>query len=267
MTDLQFLKLGGSLITDKNNPHTARPDVLARLAGEIAAARQADPRLCLLLGHGSGSFGHVPAHRYGTRHGVHDAAQWLGFVEVWREARALNELVAQALSAAGLPVIAFPPSATITAADGAVQAWDLTPLRSALQAGLIPLVFGDVVFDTQRGGTILSTEDLFNHLARALHPARIHIAGIEPGVWADYPHNTHITDRITPRRFTDTAGSLHGSAAVDVTGGMREKVEQMLALTALDRGLRVTIFSGLVPGAVRQALLGAFPGTLIAPDD
>ena len=36
--ELVFVKLGGSVITDKTQPETARPEVIARLAGEIAAA-------------------------------------------------------------------------------------------------------------------------------------------------------------------------------------------------------------------------------------
>ncbi len=64
---LTFLKLGGSLITDKDSPHTARPEILRRLADEIVAARQSNPAMQLLIGHGSGSFGHMPAKKYGTR--------------------------------------------------------------------------------------------------------------------------------------------------------------------------------------------------------
>ena len=62
-----FLKLGGSLITDKHTPRTPRPDVLARLMQEITEARAARPGMRIVLGHGSGSFGHVEAKRYGTR--------------------------------------------------------------------------------------------------------------------------------------------------------------------------------------------------------
>ena len=61
MPELIFLKLGGSLLTDKTRPQALRPDVLGRLAGEIAAALAARPALWLLIGHGSGSFGHVAA--------------------------------------------------------------------------------------------------------------------------------------------------------------------------------------------------------------
>ena len=65
-----FLKLGGSLITDKARPETPRLDVLRRLVNEIAEARQAAPTLRLLIGHGSGSFGHAAAARHATHLGA-----------------------------------------------------------------------------------------------------------------------------------------------------------------------------------------------------
>jgi Predicted archaeal kinase len=107
----------------------------------------------LLIGHGAGSFGHVPAKKYGTRQGVHTPQEWLGFAEVWKEAAALNRLTTDALLAAGLPVVSFSPCASVTARDGKVEVWELYPIRSALEAGLVPLVFGDVIFDRQRGGS------------------------------------------------------------------------------------------------------------------
>ena len=85
-----FLKLGGSLITHKDQPETARLDVLARLAGEIAEARRTFPEMRLLVGHGSGSFGHPMAARHGTHLG---GDNWTGFAEVWRSANRLNRLV------------------------------------------------------------------------------------------------------------------------------------------------------------------------------
>jgi isopentenyl phosphate kinase len=176
--NLFFLKLGGSLITDKTHPHTPRLEVLARLAGEIAAARQANPAMKLLIGHGSGSFGHVPASIYGTRQGVHTSEEWQGFIEVWKEAAALNHIVVEALFSVGLPAIALPASAGVVTSDGQVSAWNLAPLFSALQAGLLPVIYGDVIFDQRRGGTILSTEDLFEYLAPQLHPQRLLLAGL-----------------------------------------------------------------------------------------
>ena len=266
---LTFLKLGGSLITDKDTPHSARPEVLARLAGEIAQARAERPDLPLILGHGSGSFGHVPAQKYGTRQGVTGPQGWQGFVEVWREARALNHIVVEALNASGLPVLAFPPSAAVIASGGKPARWDLAPLRAALEAGLIPLVNGDAIFDEKIGGTILSTEDLFIFLARRLHPRRILLAGREEGVWADFPARTQLISRISRANFSRVAGQVGGSASVDVTGGMLEKVSSMLALSVSEqkRGgasdFYAMVFSGVIEGNITKALRGDQIGTII----
>lgn len=262
--NLIFLKLGGSLITDKSNPRTARFDVIARLAEEIRIIKAEVGELRLVLGHGSGSFGHVPAKKYGTRQGVDSAEGWRGFAEVWHEAALLNRIVMDALHAAGLPGIAFPASGGATANNGQVAAWNLAPLKASLENGLLPVVFGDVVSDEIRGGTILSTEDIFAYLAKQLHPQRILLAGIEEGVWADFPVCTDLIPKITAENWEKTAASISGSAATDVTGGMFSKVQGMLALVKEIPGLEVQIFSGNQPGNLAAALQGKSLGTRIS---
>ncbi len=257
---LYLLKLGGSLITDKNQAHTARPDVLARLSAQIADAMRDNPGLRLVIGHGSGSFGHVAGKRNGTRQGVETRRQWLGFVEVWKEARTLNQIVVEALESAGLPVIAFPPSAGVIAENGRVASWDLAPLQAALDAGLLPLINGDTIFDRAMGGTILSTEELFFYLARHLDADRILLAGIEAGVWKDYPARAELIRTISPRNMDSITRSLGDSSATDVTGGMAAKVQEMLRLVKDNPGLEVLIFSG---EEIAQALRGETPGTRI----
>lgn len=260
---LQFLKLGGSLITDKSKAHTLRRRVLDRLVEEIAQVFNQYPQRRLVLGHGSGSFGHVPARRYKTRQGVHTGEEWRGFAEVWREAWLLNRLVMDALHAAGLPAIAFPPSASVIAEDTILRRWDLSALQAALEAGLLPVVYGDVIFDRVRGGTIFSTEDLFIYLADQLRPSRILLAGIEPGVWADYPEKNKIIPSITPEKLSQIEAGLQGAAAVDVTGGMASKVRQSLELVSRHPNLQVLIFSGKEPGTMKSNLTGSRIGTLI----
>lgn len=261
--NLQFLKLGGSLITDKIRPHTPRLDVLARLAGEIAAAMECDSSLKLVLGHGSGSFGHFAAVKHGTREGVHSPKEWRGFFEVWRAAAALNRLVMEALVQARLPAIAFPPSLMVIARNRHVKTWQIDLLRRALDAGQLPVIHGDVVLDKARGGTILSTEELFAHLALHIQPNCILLAGLEPGVWSDYPTCTRLAQEITEENLALSAPSVAGSAAVDVTGGMASKVQLSLDMIHELPDLKVRIFSGEEPGAVERALLGEPLGTLI----
>ena len=63
---------------------------MRRLFGEIRASLDTNPDLQILLGHGSGSFGHVPASKYNTIQGVHTPEEWQGFSEVWQAAHALE---------------------------------------------------------------------------------------------------------------------------------------------------------------------------------
>jgi isopentenyl phosphate kinase len=263
VSNLQFLKLGGSLITDKSQPHTPRLDILQRIAGEIAAARHESKDLHLVLGHGSGSFGHVPAKKWLTRQGVKTEEEWQGFVEVWREADYLNRLVMDALHQAGVPALSISPLSTVTSRSGTVVCWNMDPVNMALQSGLVPVVHGDVIFDLEQGGTILSTEDLFEYMARQLKPWRISLAGIEPGVWADFPTCSRLIAQITPDDLVDLSDGLKGSIATDVTGGMKSKVAASLKLTGEIEGLSILIFSGELPGSIQSVLLGAVLGTVL----
>jgi isopentenyl phosphate kinase len=277
MKELVFLKLGGSLITDKTQPYTPLLDVMDDLALQIKTALQAHPNLLLVLGHGAGSFGHVPASEYKTRDGllpratplIHrerdesDESYWKGFAEVWYQASSLNRYMMKALHNVGLRAIALPPSASVIASNGQVAVWDTTPIRMALAAGIVPVVFGDTVFDEVRGGTILSTEDLFMHLTRALHPERILLAGLEAAVWADFPARTKIIETIMPQSFNEIKANVGKSAAADVTGGMESKVRQMLDLVEGNSDLKIQIFSGAEPGNIVRALTGENLGTVI----
>ncbi len=255
---LIFLKLGGSLITDKAMPRTLRGEVLARLMDEIAAARS-DAGVQLVLGHGSGSFGHVEGKRYGTRDGVRDSEGWFGFAEVQAAAGLLNRHVIDAARAAGLPVLNCPPSASAICEDGQLVELALAPLQAALDHGLVPVVQGDVAVDRVRGGTIVSTEDVFGYLAPRLKPARILLAGRDAGVLTRWPDG-----ELVPEIVDGMAVNVGAAQATDVTGGMVAKIFETLNMVRAVPGLTALIFSGEVPGQVEASLRGRpVPGTVL----
>jgi isopentenyl phosphate kinase len=258
-SDLVFLKLGGSLITDKGRAHTPRSDVIRRLAHEIALARAAAP-LRILIGHGSGSFGHMEARKYGTVGGVKTAEDWAGFAAVWAAADSLNRLMMDALAAAGVPAIRIAPSSNAILDNGQILEISGEPVRRALDSGLVPVVYGDAVFDRTRGGGIASTEMVFSALANTLHPGRILLAGIETGVYADYPARTSLLPRIRIAEWESLRRTLEGSEHPDVTGGMLSKVHSMLTLVGGQADLKALVFSGVVEGNVRRALAGEEAG-------
>jgi len=257
-----FLKLGGSLITDKTGVEQVRPAILARLAQEIRRAREANPQMRLLLGHGSGSFGHVHGAQHGTRQGVKTAEQWVGFTQVSGAASRLNELVMAALLEAGIPALSLQPSASALCEDGQIVELAARPVNMALDAGLLPVVFGDVAFDTVRGGTIISTEEVMMALAGTLRPSWLLLAGETPGV---LNLDGQVVPLITESNLADIAPALGGSRGTDVTGGMASKVSSMLDLVAAQPQMQIRIFSGLEADQLQQTLLtpASASGTII----
>ncbi len=256
--ELVFLKLGGSLITNKRRPESPRLDVIRRLAGEIAAAREARPTLQLLIGHGSGSFGHVVGRRYGTRSGVTTPEEWYGFAATADAAARLNRIVVAALLEAGIPAWSIQPSVVLRSRDGVLEDGPHAAVTAALARGLAPVVYGDVALDSLRGGTIASTEEIFAWLIRHMPPQRMLLVGEVDGIYTADPQLTPTAERIdavTASTLAEIENALGESHGVDVTGGMRAKVGQALEMVAAAPGLEVRICSGLTPDAVRDVLL------------
>lgn len=265
MAELVFLKLGGSLITDKNVEATARPEVIRRLAGEVRRALDSHPDLRLLLGHGSGSFGHVVAQRYHVQTGVTD---WCGYAETGAAATRLNRIVTDIFLEAGVPVVSIQPSASARCRGGELEALAIHPVQEALEHGLVPLVYGDVALDDLWGSTIISTEAIFAYLARLLLPQRILLVGEVRGIYTSDPHHdpeARLLPSLQASHSAEAQSVLSGSHGVDVTGGMRSKVWAMVGLVRAMPALQVALFSGLEPGLLEHALEDPQlnPGTLI----
>jgi isopentenyl phosphate kinase len=268
MSELVLLKLGGSVITDKNRPFTAREEVIRRLAREIRQALNDRPGLRLILGHGSGSFGHVVAQKYRTREGIVDEDSWRGYAETAAAAARLNRLVADLLLEEGVPIVSYQPSASARCRKGDLMYFDTHPMQQVLGAGLTPLVYGDVAVDAVQGFTIISTEQIFDNIARELQPARIILAGVVDGVYDADPltnPNASRYEEITQDNWHEVEAALGGSHGTDVTGGMFSKVRDMYHLMLAQPPLQIHIVSGEIPGYVASALSGSDSdiGTLI----
>ncbi len=269
MPELILLKLGGSVITDKTRPFTARPEVIERLAIEIKAAlEERGDDLQLIIGHGAGSFGHEVARRYGTHEGAVRPDSWQGFVEVADAVAALNHLVMGALRQAGVPAVRFQPSASTRTRGEQLMYFETFPIKEVLRHGLVPVVYGDVSVDAVQGMSIVSTEKLFDNLARELSPSRIILAGQVDGVYEKDPlanPAAELFDSIDNSNWDEVESRLGGSHGVDVTGGMLTKVREMYRLTLAMPPMQAMIISAEIPGQVEAVLKGQMVnfGTII----
>ncbi|NIO22714.1 MAG: hypothetical protein GTN38_01650 [Candidatus Aenigmarchaeota archaeon] len=246
MKNLIFVKLGGSLITDKSKPYTIRADVIKRVCREIREARKGKP---LLIGHGGGSFPHVSAKRYETHKGVINKKSWEGFVKVQNDAAKLNRIIISSLIEAGEKAISFQPSASCIARNDHIIEWYTKPIETSLSEGLIPVPYGDVCLDLKKGFCIISTEEVFRFLAKKLKPERVIMVGKTDGV---LDSEGNVIKEITKKNFGGIKKSLMSSDGVaDVTGGMFLKVKK-----ALEMGAEVEIINGLEAGILKRSLLG-----------
>lgn len=239
---MRLVKLGGSVITYKGQRRRFRAATMDALAAELAPFQEG---LCLV--HGGGSFGHPAAYRHGLHRGMAGPAQRAGFAEVHRRMRELNGRVLEALHAHELPAVSLPPAPLVEVKDGEVVAFQGAPFVAHLEAGLVPVTFGDVVLDARRGSAILSGDELMVRLASLLRPKAALFVGDVEGV---RDPDGGLVREVTP----STLQAVRAPDARDVTGGLGGKLEAMLRIA--EEGIRACLLSGLVPGRLRAALRG-----------
>jgi len=259
---ITFLKLGGSLITDKSQARTALHSEINRISQEIADAQKKMGETRLLLGNGAGSFAHQSAHLYGTMNGFSDEKGLYGACVTHQDAMRLNQIVIESLLKTKLPTFSIQPSAFISTHEKKMNDFSIALVDTLLQKNIIPVIYGDVVVDSQIGSTILSTDTLFRAIAEKLleigHQVSIIHAGNYPGVMDE---KENVIPHISPANMSSVT-SLTASHQTDVTGGMKLKVEEMIVLA--HKGIASKIIDGTVQKNIYRALLGEMIGTQIS---
>lgn len=254
MKKIILVKLGGSLITDKSKPFSEDSRTIKRLVREIHQARK-QREIELIIGHGGGSYPHVPAQKYRTAEGFVNQRSSRGIAEVQDAAARLNRIVVKELLATGEDAVSINPSSCMIAKDARIKDGFLEPLIKLLGLKILPVVYGDVALDEKQGCCILSTEMILNFLALRLQEKdfkilRIIHCGKTDGV---YDAQGKTIFQINPKNFTMVKESLGASNGIDVTGGMLHKVEECLRITRL--GISSQIINGLVVNNLKKAIL------------
>jgi isopentenyl phosphate kinase len=213
------LKLGGSVVTDKDEPETVDDASLARAADAIATVDED-----LVVIHGGGSFGHPHAAEHGvsTTDGTHDPVAVRAIHGAMKE---LNGAVVEMLGEAGVPAVPVHPFSMAHRDSTSELLVSTDQLATMLAEGFTPVLHGDAVVHETLGATILSGDEIVVALADALDADRVGVCSAVPGV---YDAQEEVIDRIDS--FDDVADVLGGSDATDVTGGMAAKVRELLGL-------------------------------------
>lgn len=238
------LKLGGSVITNKETPETVDETTLTTAARTVADAT--DP---IVLVHGGGSFGHHHAQRYDVSptRGTHDDR---AIREIHQAMDRLNGAVLNALAAAGVKPVPVHPFSTASRTADAELELPSNQVESMVTEGFLPVLHGDMVVHEDEGATVLSGDEIVVELARSLRPDRVGLCSSVPGVLST---NEEVIESI--QSYDEVADLLGGSEATDVTGGMAGKIKSLLTLSA-----PASVFG---PDAIGAFLAGEQPGTTV----
>jgi len=249
---LIVLKLGGSVITDKESPMTPDMDSIRRLAEEVAESKTRD----LIVVHGGGSFGHTVAKQYGIAEGLTSREKTIGFSKTRQAMVELNSLVINALLDISLPVVSVTPSSFVIMEEGRIAMFSFDVVRLLIDLEMIPVLYGDAVLDRERGFSILSGDQLASFLAAGLGASRL-VFGVDvDGVCTSDPKKNPDADliEVLPLDKLREMVNFGHALSTDVTGGMLGKV--METAIAIEAGVEVIVVNALRPGIVKKALRG-----------
>jgi len=250
-----ILKIGGSILTNKDSVESEVDEVsLKRIASEIKASLDLSDKELIIV-HGAGSFGHPPAKKYKIGEAF-DKSEYpqkrIGFCEVQNAVKKLNMLICEAFIEEGLPVIAIPASSFMSATNKRITEGNLEYFNKYLHKGFIPVIYGDVVLDSQLEICVISGDQIIQYLAKNLNPDMVVLGTDVDGVYNKNP-KTH-DDAIFFEKFSslEDLETLEGTTNVDVTGGMVGKIKELLYLA--DLGIESKIINAEVNDNIFKVL-------------
>jgi len=244
-----LIKLGGSVITDKTQYRTFNREVVRRLCEEIR-----DSGVSAVIVHGAGSFGHVIAKEFSLQNGFKESKQVPGVARVQYDVRELNLMVIDELLNAGVPAMSVPPGSCFMMDNGKLILNDPEVLLSASRLGIMPVMFGDVVFDRSKGFGICSGDQIIEVLCDVFEPDRVVFVSDVDGLFDMDPKTNTNAKMLAEVTSELLAGVSSESSVADVTGGVRAKIESMLRITTPERDC--VLVNGSVKGRLYSLLKG-----------
>ncbi len=227
---LILIKLGGSVITNKAKLDTPNIKNINRLFREIHTAlnKQADKNIKIIIGHGSGSFGHFAANKYQVHKGLINKESLKGTSITQDSAARLHRIIFNQALLNKLNILSFSPSSAILSNNSKIISWNLKLMQNAINFGFIPLTYGDISIDLKTGVSIVSTEEVFRYIAYKLKPYKIIVTTDVDGV---LDNNKKLITNISKINFNSISKKVNKSKNIDVTGGMKSKLDYLYKIS------------------------------------
>jgi len=254
---IAFIKLGGSLITDKARPYTERRNVISRLVEEIKEILKLEPGMSFVLGNGAGSFAHPSAAKYRTKEGFLNKDSKYGSCVVQHDAVTINRIVVDRFLKKKVSVMGVSPHALMLSSSRKLESIWLEQIADMLKKGIIPVVHGDVLLDKSQGVSIFSCDKVLQVIVKNLDLSSWkEVFFVSVGSFSGVlDGKNRVIKELTPRVFDKLVkeGAFVKTKHVDVTGGMRTKIEELAEISKL--GIKTLVIDGRDRGSLKKLFL------------
>lgn len=241
-----LIKLGGSIITNKEKSLTARKSTIDKIAKSLRKLNEV-----FVVVHGGGSFGHYWSVKYNmhtrpARYSQH------GVAIVKNSMVSLNKIILDSFLKNRLNPYCLPPTDFMAGDRPVIK--KVKEIEKIAKSNLVPVTFGDALWYGKKKSYILSGDKIMTILAKTLRPRlSIFVLNVD-GVFSDLKTRNLIYEMKSQKPQVS-------KIAMDVTGGMRRKIEEATRISRL--GLDVFFVNGNKPQRIVDAIKRKkFEGTL-----
>ncbi len=241
------LKVGGSAFSDKRTGKSFINIVAKNLSKELPDNARA------IIVQGAGYQGHSIASKYRLSKLDNNQLQW----SILRyEVEHTTNSIAKALIDGGQSPLIMSAMQLFRIRGGKLEAEGLDILKGYIDMGFMPIVHSDAPLDDRKGLSVLSGDDMARVLANRLHATKL-IFGTDVDGIMDSSGGRIIRMR---KRDALKIGVIKKQGAIDVSGGMARKLEQ---IALVEPGIKVLVINLRRPGELGKALRGEHVGTML----
>ena len=241
-----LIKLGGSIITNKEKPLSARRKAIDSILNQIKRIREP-----MILVHGGGSYGHYWSVKYDmhTKPAKYDMR---GVSIVKNSMIDLNKIILDSAVKNRINAYCLPPTDFMNG-NKPIKNKILT-INEIAKSGLTPITYGDALWFGKKKSYILSGDVIMTMIGKILKP-RLSIFVLDvDGVYSNTKSKKLIRDFKKEK-------PIISKNKIDVTGGMTRKITE--ATNMSKSGLKVFFVNGNKPKRILDAVSGKkFEGTI-----
>lgn len=255
---ITIIKIGGSVLTYKNQIGTIKRKRLEKIADELKSYLEKKNEKLLVV-HGAGSFGHPLAKKYNISD-PDSNKNILGVGLTHVSMHHLSIMLCDSFLKRGLPVYPISSGSVLMQKGGRISSFKVDLIRKLLEKDIIPVLHGDVAIDEDTQFSICSGDQIISYLSNKLPTKRILFLTDVDGVYTEDPKLSPNAElfRLLKKRDIQRVKFSTENYQVDVTGLMRGKLKEITKIKG-----PVLVFNGNKNGNLLRALHGESPGTLI----